>query len=141
MSLDTEVKRVVERIMYGGEKILPVIDLFVLINDYCDQAEEKALEDYVNVSYCKKVFGESIITHTREYVDSLRSSLRKELACKHSLLETFKIYLALSNLNTSLIRVSKASENYENVRIVKAFLKMDTNNFPYCLFKPLSRLD
>ena len=139
--LDTEVKGAVEKITYGDEKILPVIDLFVLINDYCDQAAGKSPEDYFNVSYCKKIFGESIITHTQEFVDSLRNSLRKELSLKHSLLETLKIYLALTNLNTCLIRVSKASENYENVRIVRALLKMDLTNFPYCLFKPLSLID
>ncbi len=140
-NIDTEVKGAVDKIIYGDEEILAVIDLFVVINEYCCNAAVKSPEDYFNVSYCKKIFGESIITHTQEFVDSLRNSLRKELSLKHSLLETLKIYLALTNLNTCLIRVSKASENYENVRIVRAFLKMDTNNFPYCLFKPMALMD
>ena len=138
--VDTDIRGAIKKIVYGGLES-ETIDLLVPVYEMYSEKESK--DHYLvadDLTRYIKIFGESIFTDTKGYVEALRFDLRKELATKHSLLETLRIYVALNNLGCRLIRVSKTSENYENVRVIKEFANMDGSNLPYSLFRPMSLL-
>ena len=142
--IDTDVEKAVEKIVRGGTEDSFIDSLGVIYEIYDSLADSnKIIVPEDAVGWYKKNYGESVFTETKEYVERLRLRLRTELARKHSILETFRIYTALSFLKCKLIRVSKSSDNYKNVRIARAFTKVATcgEDLPYSLFEALKTME
>ena len=136
-NIDTEVKKVVEKIIKGGTEVT-LIDSLVVISEMYIHLDDSNYYP-MNDSWYRKNFGETLFIDTMEYVKKLQLEFRTELAHEHNLLETFRIYTALSLLKCKVIRVSKSSKNYENVKIARAFTKVGdcVEELPSSLFKPL----
>lgn len=142
--IDTEIEKVVEKIVRGGTEV-SFIDSLGVINEIYDNLADsnKIIIPEDSVGWYRKNYGESLFTETKEYVERLRLRLRMELARRHSMLETFRIYTALSLLKCKLIRVSKGADNYRNVRVARAFSKVATSveDLPYSLFEALKTME
>ncbi len=137
LKLDMEIGSTVKKIT--GGKDIKVLDYLGSLFDILDNPEAISEEK----DLITKLYGKTALSQPEEYVAALKFRLRQELARKHNILETFRIYEALKFLDCRLIRVSKTSPNYDNVRIARKLSNLESGlvDFPFFLFDVLEMID
>ena len=121
-----QVGKIVEKVVTGKMECSALEKLTAFSEFSKNDASAEEFFGEESFKYAK-TFGKEALANPVDFVQRLRIALRCELARRHNLIETFRVFEALKALKMSVIRVSKGALNYDNVKIVRRFSKVATS--------------